>query len=123
MKTTEKEFYIKALVDVYEDSYTDGELDWINCYNMDSIIMASNINEAIKEFFNNKLCFNIDLENLEFDIENNCFYYSVLCDEDNIEVHKVDLEYKEWKKGEINLYSNNISLYVYELNFIKSLDK
>ena len=35
MENTKKEFYIKALVDVYEDSYTDGELEWVNYYKIE----------------------------------------------------------------------------------------
>ena len=123
MENTERDFYIKALVDVYEDNYTDGELDWVNCYGLDLIIKASNINEAIKEFFYNGLCFNIDLKNLEYIEKNKSFSYNVLCDADNNEVNEKDNIYKKWLEGEIDLYSNNISLYVYELNLIKSLDK
>lgn len=123
MENIKREFFIKALVDVSEDSYSDGELRYVNYYETNLYLKASNITEAVIEFFNNKLCFNIDLEYLEFDTENNCFYCSVLCDVDNNEVNEKDNKYKEWKKGKINLYSNNISLYVYELNLIKTLDK
>lgn len=121
MENTKKEFYIKALVDVYEDSYTDGELDWVNSYKRDSILKASNTNEAIKEFFNNGLYFKVDLKNLDYDVDNNCFYYSVLCDNDNNEVNKDDNIYKKWLDDKLNLYSNNISLYIYELNLITKL--
>lgn len=123
MENTKKEFYIKALVDVYEDSYSDGELNQVNYYEESSYLKALNINEAIKRFFNDKLCFDVDLDALEFDELNECFVYSVLCDVDNYEVNEKDNEYKDWKKGKINLYTNNISLYIYELNLIKILDK
>ena len=122
MENTKKEFYIKALIDVYEDNYSDGEINQVNYYEENSYLKALNINEAIKRFFNDKLCFNIDLDALEFDELNECFYYSVLCNVDNYEVTKKDTEYKDWKKGKINLYINNINLYVYELNLIKPLD-
>jgi hypothetical protein len=88
MENIKKEFYIKALVDVYKDNYTDGELDWVNYYKIDTFISATTLNEAIKEFFNNNLYFKVDLEYLDYDVENNCFYYSVLCDNDNIDSHK-----------------------------------
>lgn len=122
MEDLKKEFYIKALVDVYEDSYVDGELDWVNYYKIDTFISASTINEAITEFFNNNLYFKVDLEYLDYDVENNCFYYSVLCDTDNNEVNEDDNIYKKWLDGKIDLYSNNISLYIYEVNPVKVLD-
>lgn len=122
MENTKKEFYIKALVDVYEDNYTDGELDWVNYYKIDTFISATTINEAIEEFFNSNLYFKVDLKNLDYDADNNCFYYSVLCDNDNNEVTEDDIIYKKWIDGKIDLYSNNISLYVFEVNPVKVLD-
>lgn len=123
MENIKKEFYIKALVDVYEDSYTDGELDWVNYYKIDTFVSALTINEAITEFFNNNLYFKVDLKNLDYDVDNNCFYYSVLCDNDNDEVDKDDIIYKKWIDDKIDLYSNNISLYIYEVTPAKVLDK
>lgn len=123
MENTKKGFYIKTLVDVFEDSYSDGELDWVNYYKIDTFLSASNINEAIKEFFNNNLYFKVDLKNLDYDADNNCFYYSVLCDADNNEVDEDDIIYKKWIDGKIDLYSNNISLYVFEVNPVRILHK
>ena len=123
MENIRKEFYIKAWIEVCDCSYEDGELDYINYYKVDALIRASNQNGAIKEFFSNNLCFNLDLKYLDFDGENNCFNYSVLCDVDNSEVLENSTLFKEWKKGKINLYDNNIQLSIYELNLIKELNK
>lgn len=123
MENIKKEFYIKALIDVYEDNYTDGELDWVNYYKIDTFISATTLNEAIGEFFNNNLYFKVDLKNLDYDVDNNCFYYSVLCDNDNNEVDEDDIIYKKWLNDKINLYSNNISLYIFEVNPVRILHK
>ena len=122
MVELKKEFYIKAWIDVHDCSYKDGELDYINYYKIDALIKASNQNEAIKEFFNNNLCFNIDLKYLDFDEYLNCFNYDVLCDVDNNEVSENSTLFKEWRKGKINLYNNYIQLSIFELNLIKELN-
>ena len=123
MENIRKEFYFKAWIDVNDCSYKDGELDFINHYKIDALIKASNKIDAIKEFFSNNLCFNLDLKYLDFDEHLNCFNYSVLCDVDNSEVLENSTLFKEWKKGKINLYDNNIQLSIYELNLIKELNK
>ena len=121
MKELKKEFFIKALIDVHDYSYNDGDLDFINSYKRDSIIKASNTNEAIKDFFSNDLYFSVDLEKLEFDEENKCFVYDVLSDADNNEVLENSNLFKEWKKGKIDLYNSYIQFYIYELNLITKL--
>lgn len=122
MENIKKEFYIKAFVDVHEDSYEDGELDFINYYKIEALIKASNKVDAIKEFFNNNLCFTLDLKYLDFDTENNCFRYNVLCDVDNYEISENSNLFKEWKKGKINLYNNYIQLSIFEYNLVKELN-
>ena len=121
MENIKKEFYVKTLIEVCDYSYEDGDLDFVNSYKRDSIIKASNTNEAIKDFFSNDLYFSVDLENLEFDKENNCFVYVVLSDAYNNEVLENSNLFKEWKKGKIDLYNSYIQLSVYELNLITKL--
>ena len=121
MENIKKEFYFKALVDVHDYSYKEGELDFVTSYKSDSIIKASNQNEAIKGFFNNNLGFNVDLKSLTYDNYLNCFKYTVLCDVENNEVLENSTLFKEWKKGKINLYNNYIQLSICGLNLITKL--
>lgn len=116
-----KQFYVKALIDVTEDNYENGELGNVNYYDVDGIIPANTSKSAIKQFFNNKLCFDINFDYLEYNEEDKSFNYTVLCDVDNWEIKKESNIFMEWKKGNINLYNNYISLYIYELSAINTL--
>ena len=122
MENIKKEFHIKAYVEVFGENYKDGELDFINYYKIDALIIAPNQNEAIKEFFNNNLGFSIDLKYLTHDDYLNCFNYTVLCDVENNEVLENSNLFKEWKKGKINLFNNCIQLSIYGLNLIKEVN-
>lgn len=116
-----KQFYIKVSVDVIEDNYIKGGLDIVNYYVKYGNILADNSKEAIKQFFNNRLCFDINFDNLEYDEDNKSFCYSVLCDVGNWEIKKEYNAYKEWEKGSIKLYNHYISLYIYELTAVNTL--
>lgn len=117
-------YYITYTVNVYEDSYNDGELSNVDYYNGKGLIKANTPKEAIVYFFKNELCFDIELNNLDNEIDNviNCFSYSVLCDDDNIQVRELDNDFQEWKKGNINLYANNIEFKLYKLQQLETLN-
>ena len=117
-------YYIIYTVDVYEDSYNDGELSNVNYYEGNGSILADTAKDAICLFFKKELCFDIELNNLENEIDNiiNCFSYSVLCDNDNIQVSALDNDFQEWKKGNITLYANNIEFTIYKLQQLETLN-
>ncbi|MFY8170413.1 MAG: hypothetical protein ACOVK2_04780 [Candidatus Fonsibacter sp.] len=110
-----KNYKIEISTDVYVDSWKDGELDYVNCFtNSFEIVEVSPI-KAIEKAMD-KLCFSFDKKYMQLDEESEtiCFY-SNLVNEENEEVNKTDIEYKEWKKGKKALYSANHRIEVKEL--------
>jgi len=112
-----KQFKIKYDVEVYEDSYSQGELNHVNYYNGVFEVNSNSVKEAVKEFFDNELYFDINFDYMELiqDDNLNRFTYSVLCDNDNQEVTQDEDIYKQWLNDEVLLYSNQISFNVYEV--------
>lgn len=104
-------FQITSIHDVYKDSYEKGEQEAITSYLLDEIVEAQTILEAIEIYFKDNLgySFNKDLS----DIEDNRLHYSVLVDADSIEVN--DKQKELWKKGLIDLYTDNITITVKEV--------
>lgn len=120
-----QKYFIKYFVDVIEDSFNDGELKQVNYYDGEFFIEAANSKVAIKKLFEDKLYFDIDLNNLESlqDDNLNGYFYSVLCDVNNEQItNKECQDFKEWEKGNINLCANRVNFNIYELNEIKNLD-
>ena len=125
MENLEKSTYrISYNVDVYEDSFKNGELENVNYYDGEFITKANNPKDAIKDFFENELFFDIDFKYMETiqDENLNGFNYSVLCNNDNEEVKTNDSIYIEWKKDNVMLYTNNVNFNIYEIKETKILD-
>jgi hypothetical protein len=109
-----KEYLIKSSHNVYIDDYTEGELDWVNCYTHDARIMAPNIQSAIQEYIDDHLYYNFDSKGFyEDDESTNQAHYNVLVDVDNSEANEHEIEL--WKAGKLKLYSNEIRLEFYEI--------
>lgn len=100
---------------VYIDNYEDGEGDKVNYYSNESTHETSEPIEAIKKAMQN-LGFTFDKKYAQSSDIYNCVYYSNLVDNDSFEILKSDTMYKEWKKGKINLFSANHSIFVHQLN-------
>ena len=109
-----KTFKIKSEHNVYVDSFTEGQGDAVNSYIVSDEVKATNVKEAIEKYFDSVLCYDIDFAFAE--VDGGRLYYSVLVDKDNIEASKNQIEL--WKKGEVTLYANNISVMAYELTLI-----
>lgn len=106
-----KTFKIESEHDVYIDSFTEGEGDAVNSYNISEEIKANNVKEAIEKYFDSVLCYAFDFSfagTYEGRLE-----YSTLVDEDNSEASENQIEL--WKKDDVTLYANNISIVAYEL--------
>lgn len=108
-----KTYKIKTIHDICLDDYKQGELEFVNIYSLDSEIGANSTKEAIKKYFNEFLYYSIDFKYIQ--IDNNILNYSVLVDVDNNEVTNKDIIYKKWVEGKEKLYSNNITLFAYEI--------
>lgn len=115
-----KKFIITTHHEIYKDSYQEGETDYINGYSLkDTIIKAETTKEAIQKYFESELYYkfnfdyaHIDHEELD-DAPKNTLTYSVLVDSDNNEADEAEKEL--WKKGKLELYSDNIFLTIHEM--------
>ena len=109
-----KEYLIKSSHHVYIDDYNEGELEWVNCYNMDDFITAPNVQNAIQKYIEDCLYYKFDSKGFcEDDELMNVGHYNALVDEANEEANEYEIEL--WKNSKIRLYSNNIRLEIYEV--------
>ena len=106
-----KTYKIVSTHDVYVDSFSEGEQEYVNHYNFSAEIKKDNVNEAIEDYIKNSLYFNYH-KKLTYK-ENNKIYLSVLVDEDNIEANEKQIE--QWKNNKLTLYVNYVEIEVYEL--------
>jgi|SRR5690606_1864543 len=113
-----KTFKIKSEHNVYVDSFTEGEGDAVNSYNISDEIKATNVKEAIEKYFQSYLYYAFDFSLAE--VDEGILNYSVLVDENSNEVSENQIEL--WKKNEVELYANRITITVYELTSV-DLDK
>ena len=100
--------YYKAsmLVDVYEDSYKEGEGQHVNSW--ESKIKANDLNSLLKKVANEVGANRItDLEygNLNDYDWGSEIWYSIMVDEDNYPVKPNSPDFKMWKQGDKILYS------------------
>ena len=116
-----KKYYIESNHDINIDSYEKGELNNINYYKMDSIILAENEKLAIEKYLSKILGFDIDFDNLDRDDETGNIWGNILVDKDNIQASIEQVE--KWKLDKIILYSDIFTINVYQLKqlFISEL--
>lgn len=110
-----KKYLISAYVDVYKESYEEGELENVNNWNHEGIITAENPKEALNIFIENELYF----DNVDVYQDDEIIYADVLVDEDNNQAGANAIE--QWKNREINLYNANILFNLHELKEIKAI--
>ena len=106
-----KTFKITSLHSVYVDDFKNGELENVNNYDISETIKANDLKEAIQKYFDNVLCYDFNFDNASIDEDQKCIFYSVLVDNDNLEIKNNENKYKQWQKNKVVLYSNQISIY------------
>lgn len=106
-------FRIESVHTVNEDSYTEGEGEFVNeWYQNKTLYMQSDdVKDAIEKFYKIELHMEYVPENTE--IDGHMLFDSRMVDADNNVPSESDIE--KWKRGEIPLYVENITLYVYKL--------
>lgn len=118
-----KTYIIKTSHEIEKDSYNDGLISHVNCYNLEQQIKATTAREAIQNYFENYLYYTFDfkaayiLHEEEENEAENILFYDVLVDEENNEATEKEIEI--WKKDKLTLYNNRIHLSIYELTKIK----
>lgn len=119
-----KTYFIESTHDVYIDSYSEGETTNVNFYDIKQNIKAENPREAIKKFFKEVLYYKFSFENAYIVHEEegeeepqNKICYAVLVDEESNEATEKDIE--KWKQDKKTLYSNHITIHIFEVQPIK----
>lgn len=107
-------FLVQSYHSAFIDDYIDGELDCVNTWDSEAQICAENAEQAINDYLQKHLCYNLDIKCGEVDTEANCFWTSLLVDSDNLQPTSAEVEM--WKKGGLTLYSMDIKLHVYTIN-------
>ena len=118
-KTMEYKFLVnKCFVDVYEDSYEEGELDWEKNYNV-SFDRPCTLDELMRKL--SSYGFSDDPSDYMWWNENK--YSELMTDallcEDDTEPSKRELE--DWKNGELKLYTHRLSMNI-QLIDVRDLD-
>lgn len=109
-----KTFKIISYHNVFIDSYEEGEGKNVNNYTLEAEVKAESVKSAIKKYFDEQLNYSFDFKHAAIDEgKQNYLYYSNLVDKDNVEAN--DHEIEHWKIGELILYSNQITLKVFEV--------
>ena len=105
-----KEYLLKYSCDVYEDDFLNGEGKgvnyWMGTYNCSGLETPE---EAVEALFKHNLGYN-------YEPKHRCVYdgivhYSVMVDCDNAEASAYEIE--GWRKGNLKLWVNNISITVF----------
>ena len=108
----------KCFVDVYEDSYEEGELDWEKNYHI-SFDRPYTLNELMKKL--SSYGFSDDPSDYMWWNENK--YSELMTDallcEDDTEPSKRELE--DWENGELKLYTHRLSMNI-QLIDVRDLD-
>lgn len=108
-----KNYLIKTNHSIHKYDYDQGELEFINEYQMSETILAETPKKALEKYIDKVLGFSFDVDEIESD-EN--IYFDVLVDYNNFQASTYDVEL--WKKGEQTLYNDCVYVKIYELNEI-----
>jgi len=108
-----KQFKVTTLHTVFIDSYENGEGKQVNFYVIDSEFKAETPKEAIENHFNNVIYLPFKFDEAETSEDKTVLWWSNLVDEDNGHAQQSQIE--KWKKGEKELYSNNIEIMISEI--------
>ena len=108
-----KTFKVTTIHNAYIDSYNEGEGKHVNSYDIESIVKAETIREAVEHHFNNTIFLPFNFEQADTNEDKTVLWWSNLVDEDNGHAQQYQIE--KWKKGEKELYSNNIKIMISEI--------
>lgn len=109
-----KTFFIECEHNIYLDNYNEGETENVNNYDTSGMYKTEDNIQAIeKHLYSLGYDFNKDhIQADEEDEKQNKIWYSVLTNEQGDEASEKELE--QFRNESINLYANNMTIYVYE---------
>lgn len=99
----------KCYVDVYEDSYEEGELDYANGWDFDIRGSYDSLQDIINAVYKETYIFSKDLKYWEYD-EDLGLYTDATVNVENGEPSSSEM--KAFKNGEINLYNAHVQFRV-----------
>jgi len=110
---------ISSFVDVYQDSYEDGELDYVNHWSNEKVLWhvePENLREELlvnlEEYFEKELLVDFDLDSLKDELINYAddefLWTNKFVDVDNCEPSEEEIA--AWKRNELMLYNQNINI-------------
>lgn len=109
-----KNYIVKSFHEIFVDDYNEGEGKHVNGYALSGEVQANNPKEAITAYLRDNLGYNLDFNNCEVSPEEgNLVQTSCLVNNDNIQ--PTNSEVKQWEAGNVELYSNRIDMFVYEV--------
>lgn len=109
-----KNYFIECEHNVYLDSYTEGETTNVNNFDTKRMYQAENSIDAIQQHLKS-LGYDFKKDYMQEDEEceeQNKIWYSVLCDVDNSQA--TERQKNLWKAEKLELYANNMTIYVYK---------
>jgi hypothetical protein len=113
---TYKTYLIKSSHDIVVDDYKEGHKEAVTFYTMKDEVTAETPMQAVLEYFEETLGFDILEGDLCLDCDN-CFACTdVLVNFDDYKPSKAQI--KEWEQGKTALYNNHCVIEVYELKEI-----
>lgn len=113
-----KTFKINNHVEVYKDSFENGEGDHVSGWQHSATVAAETPMAAIQNFFDKELYFSFNEENANVYVEDNgknVLFYSTLVDQDNCEVSQTSGDYENFKNGKIDLFVAHSRITIFEL--------
>ena len=108
-----KTYKITTIHNVFIDNYENGEGKHVSSYDLTSECKALTVQDAIINHFNNTVYLPFDFQHADIDKEQNLIFYSHIVNVDN--EAPTQYEFEKWKKGEVELYANNIIITAQEL--------
>ena len=107
-----RQFNITSYHTVYEDSYENGEGQFVNCWDQSLTVKAYTLDEAMKAYYENDLNWNWE-PNSVF-VDEDALMDARLVDEDNCIATEKQTE--RWKRGELKLFNQHVTIKVWELS-------
>jgi hypothetical protein len=111
-----EKYKLVSIHHVYKDDYTEGEGEMVNNFVLSEEIEAENPKDALMKYFDFLGCevTDEDIESMAKDTdEDGIYHWSKQVDKDNCFVTPDEVE--QWKRGKLTLYSDNFSVFIYEL--------
>jgi len=106
-------YLVESYHEIYQDSFTQGELDLYSNYTQESTTTADTPLEAVEKYISDCLSYTYNKEYLFLDKSTNTIHYDVLVDKDMCSLS--DSEFELWKKDKFTAYNNRIQIYLSEI--------